>query len=299
MNVLNKSLKIAGAAVLFFAACAGTWAQTDAPPPPPPGGPGFAHGAHRPFGPDDALGFVGFEERLGGKTVTGAPFSASVSTTTTQVLPDGNQIQRTTTGTFARDSQGRTRSDMTLSAIGPWASSGKTPPHISTITDPVGGAQYMLDSNRKIAHKTQFRVRGQQRANAANRPRPNIANEKNVTTSSLGTQIIGGVSAEGTLYTRTIPANTIGNAKPLVITMERWYSPDLQTVVMTKRSDPRTGTRVFQLADISRTEPDASLFQVPSDYSVKQGGPRGAARAWRGGGQTPPLPPPDGGPDTN
>ena len=103
-------------------------------------------------------------------------------------------------------------------------------------------------------------------------------NGANVTTVSLGTQTIGGVSAQGTRTTRTIPAGQIGNEKPIVIVTERWYSPDLQMVVMSKRSDPRTGETVFQLTDVQLGEPDASLFQVPSDYTVTKGGRPGARR---------------------
>jgi hypothetical protein len=85
--------------------------------------------------------------------------------------------------------------------------------------------------------------------------------------------------AEGTRITRTIPAGAIGNEKPIVIVTERWYSNDLQTVVMTKRSDPRMGETTFTLTNIQRSEPDPALFQVPADYSVVAGRPgRGGAR---------------------
>ena len=45
-------------------------------------------------------------------------------------------------------------------------------------------------------------------------------------------------------------SGAIGNEKPIVITVERWYSPDLQMNVLIKRSDPRTGDNVFQLTNI-------------------------------------------------
>ena len=81
--------------------------------------------------------------------------------------------------------------------------------------------------------------------------------------------MIAGVSAQGTRITRLIPAGEIGNTQPLSITSERWLSPDLHTEVLTKRSDPRTGSALFQLTNIMRQEPDPTLFQVPSDYTVK------------------------------
>jgi hypothetical protein len=279
-------------AVTMLALCSVVHAQSDsAPPPAPPPG---HHGGRGPMS-DDAMAFVGFEAGLVGKTVTGAPFSATFSTQTTQALADGNQIQRSATGTFARDSQGRTRRDMTLPAIGPWSTSGQAAPHVVFINDNVAGTQYMLEPDRKIARQMQ-RFRGGKHgggppsdAEGAPPAGPEgVNNRRNVTTTSLGTQMIDGVQAEGTRVTHTIPAGAIGNANPIVITNERWYSSELQTVVMIKRSDPRMGTTTFQLTNIQKQEPDASLFQVPADYTLKQGGPGGQQRFKRGGGPPPP-----------
>jgi hypothetical protein len=91
----------------------------------------------------------------------------------------------------------------------------------------------------------------------------------NAKEESLGKQLIEGIEAEGARTTITIPAGEIGNERPIEIISERWYSPELQTVVMTKHSDPRFGETVYRLTNISRSEPDASLFQVPSDYRIK------------------------------
>lgn len=290
MTRRSRFARISGAlaAVALLAVCGVVHAQSDpAAPPPPPG-------RHGSFGPmsDDAMAFVGFEAGLAGKTVTGAPFSATFSTQTTQALADGNQIQHSATGTFARDSQGRTRRDMTLPAIGPWSTSGQAAPHMVFISDNVASTQYILEPDRKVARKM-LRFRGGRRDGGASPDAPfappagpgGTNRRANVTTISLGTQTINGVQAEGTRVTHTIPAGAIGNANPMVITNERWYSSELQTVVMIKRSDPRMGATTFQLTNIQRQEPDASLFQVPPDYTVKQGG---QGRFRRGGGQPPP-----------
>jgi hypothetical protein len=50
-----------------------------------------------------------------------------------------------------------------------------------------------------------------------------------------------------------------------------WISPELKTVVMSKRSDPRIGEQTFRLTNITRAEPDPSLFSVPSDFKVIEG----------------------------
>ena len=91
----------------------------------------------------------------------------------------------------------------------------------------------------------------------------------NEVTEQLGKQLIEGVEAEGTRTKITIPAGEIGNERPIEIVSERWYSPELQLVVMTRHSDPRSGETTYKLTNINRTEPAKSLFEVPSDYTIK------------------------------
>ena len=93
----------------------------------------------------------------------------------------------------------------------------------------------------------------------------------NTTSEDLGSQTMEGVLVNGTRTTRTIPAGQIGNDAPIKIVTEVWTSPDLKTVVYSKRSDPRMGEQTFQLTNISRSEPDPSLFAVPADFKVVDG----------------------------
>jgi hypothetical protein len=287
MRTRTKYFAAAGlAAALAFSGWS-AFAQSGTPTPagPPPhdedvmylatGGPG-------PEGPVGPIAIIGFEGGFEGKTVTGLPFTATVSVQNSQMLSDGNQIQNTSSGTLARDTQGRTRRDMVLPAIGPMATAGKSAPHVSMINDPVANVHYMLDPDKKEVHlmsgrghKGGGRHGGPAGAVAWAGSRGEEQDQANVVTTSLGTQTINGVSATGTRTTRTIPAAAIGNQKPIVITNERWYSADLQIVVLSKTSDPRMGDFVRQLTNIQRTEPDASLFQVPADYTVVKGHDKG------------------------
>lgn len=93
----------------------------------------------------------------------------------------------------------------------------------------------------------------------------------NTNTESLGKQMIEGVEAEGKRTVTTIPAGAIGNERSIEIVSETWYSPELQTTVMSKRTDPTSGETTFRLTNIRRGDPDASLFQVPSDFTIKEG----------------------------
>lgn len=246
-------------------------AQVLLPPNPPPGeNVMYVRTGSGPLGPGDAMDFIGFEAGLGGKTVTGAPFSATMSVQTSQTLADGNQINRTTTGSIARDGQGRVRRDMSLPAIGAFATTSEAAPHVIFINDAVSGTQYILEPERKIAHEIRLKLRDKRRQLQAAVETP-VDEQGAVATSSLGTQTINGLQAQGTRYTRTIPAGQIGNEKPIVITTERWYSPELQMYIMVKTTDPVRGNSIRQLTNIQLGEPDPSLFQVPPDYTLKRG----------------------------
>lgn len=87
-------------------------------------------------------------------------------------------------------------------------------------------------------------------------------------TEQLGVQNFEGVDAEGTRTTTTIPAGDIGNERPIEIVYEKWYSKELQLVVMSKHSDPRFGEQTYRLTNIVRSEPDPSLFSVPNGYRL-------------------------------
>jgi hypothetical protein len=87
---------------------------------------------------------------------------------------------------------------------------------------------------------------------------------------SLGKQVMEGVNAEGTRSVSTIEAGAIGNDRPIQISSESWYSPDLQMMIMSKHSDPRTGDESFRLTNITRAEPAAYLFQVPAGYQITE-----------------------------
>ena len=101
------------------------------------------------------------------------------------------------------------------------------------------------------------------------------AENPNVKKEDLGSQNIEGVMATGSRVTTIIPAGEIGNDKEIRVVSEQWFSDDLQVLVMTRHSDPRSGETVYRLRNILRAEPDQNLFTVPGDYTIQQGGARG------------------------
>lgn len=100
--------------------------------------------------------------------------------------------------------------------------------------------------------------------------------DENVRTEELGSRNFGDVLAEGTRTVSIIPSGAIGNELPIEVVSERWYSSDLQIVLMSRRYDPRFGETVYELRNLAQTEPDPGLFEVPEDYSVDSWTPAGA-----------------------
>jgi hypothetical protein len=255
-----------------------------APAPGPEGGPGmiFQRRVAPPGlgGEDVTFQFIASEGSFERQVVKGAPYSAEALTETTQALADGNKITRQLKATTYRDSDGRTRREQSLPAIGPFAASG-APPLTIFVNDPVAGVNYVLDPQSKTARKMSS-PRFQAGTPAGNPPGPKgkmrpATKALDAKTESLGERNIEGVRAQGTRTTVTIPAGDIGNEKPIQIVSERWYSPELQTVVMSSRSDPRMGQSTYRLTNINRTEPQKTLFEVPADFTVQETrGPGGA-----------------------
>jgi hypothetical protein len=275
-------------------------AQDAAPPPPPP-----PMASLQVPGPEagmigERIELLGFEGLHGEKVVTGAPFSAVAVSESTQTLADGNHIARKTQTNLFRDSQGRFRKEVTLPAIGPLATSGQAKSFVF-INDPVAGTNFILHADTKTAEQMRRPFGGMKgplkdalKGKMESRQQQDIANGS-LKKEDLGTQTIAGVSAQGTRITHTIPAGQIGNDKAITIVSEHWYSNDLQMVVMSKRSDPRFGDTTYTLTNIQRQEPTASLFAVPADYTVTQGGPgRHGMYKQKFNGATGALPPPPG-----
>jgi hypothetical protein len=103
-------------------------------------------------------------------TIVDSPFSAEATTEFTQILSDGNRIEKRYATSLARDTKGRTRREQEVALIGPLAlfdpaaaggpgrarvepdASGQ-PPRFVTIADPVAGVTYTLDARAKVAQR--------------------------------------------------------------------------------------------------------------------------------------------------
>jgi hypothetical protein len=262
---LSASRLLSVLAILWLAGTAAV-GQTDTPPPPPPHDAMMMHGP----GPGGEMMHGEFGE---GKTVTGAPLTGDMVITRDTTLADGNQIHNESKSRVYRDAQGRVRREIGVDLATP--ATGNIRRNVIVIVDPVAGKRYMLNPDTRTARVMPMRgakpgdhLRENGATGMGGPPEPG-----SVTKEQIGSKTINGVQAEGVRVTRTIPAGQIGNDKPIVVVTERWYSPDLQIAVMTVHTDPMMGTVTTKLVNVTRGDPDASLFQVPSDYKIESGKP--------------------------
>jgi hypothetical protein len=266
---MKKTVFIGSMLLLLVSAATG---QTPDGPPPHRGheGPPPMHGPGGP--PPDSFG--GIE----GRTVTGAPFTAQVVSTSTQTLADGGHIARNVNATIARDGQGRTYRQQIIN-LGPVSTAASKT--VVFLRDPVAHTAHVISTDTKTATLSHMpdHPHGSRGSNGpepqAAGPRPEnrpMHPRSGETVEALAPQMVEGVWAEGTRVTRTIPAGSIGNDHELKVVSETWYAKDLQMVVMSKHSDPRMGESTFRLTNIQRTEPDATLFQVPAGYKITEHG---------------------------
>jgi hypothetical protein len=227
--------------------------------------------------------------------ISGHPFSAEMVKTTVQTLADGTQITQRTKRFEARDSAGRTRTEIYLPDR-PGSDQNPSEPLSVSIFDPVGQQSIDLNPRAKIATINQFATI---RVSAYSRPIPAATiciadscgpvstaqqQQKQLQASipsrqlpvaspplveKLGGERIAGIYAEGTRITQVTPAGAIGNNRDITTVSERWVSPELQIDVLVKVTDPRSGDSTAETENLSTAEPDPTLFQIPSDYKLQ------------------------------
>jgi hypothetical protein len=240
---------------MFLITAQATWAQS-APGPEANRRPPETAAPKSPPAAEPGLRFLSSEMTVSGRVVKHAPYSAEILTESSQTLGNGATLNRRINGKIYRDSDGRTRREMSAVLAGPFATNGDAQ-RMVFINDPVSGLSSTFIPDGEAA-----RVRPL--ASNPDLPSPPDIPTENSRIEPLGKQMIEGFEAEGERTTILIPVGRIGNDKSIEIIHERWYSPELQTLLLSKHSDPRWGETTYKLLNIHRGEPDRSLFSLPA-----------------------------------
>jgi len=238
------------------------------------------------------------------QVVKGKPYSADTSTESVQTLADGNRIVNRSVTKFYRDSQGRTRREQTFGNVDP----ASTSPHEVKIfiDDPVSSTAYVLDPQEKTArtmlhsgkllaerdadagaphmmiksideqaaaggppHNVTFKIMTHGEGAEGMPLLPKLEEKHEAVKEDLGKRTIEGLDCTGTQQTITIPAEEVGNERPIQIVTETWYSPAISAVVQSTTNDPRFGQTTYQLKNVLLTEPSKQLFEPPADFKIE------------------------------
>jgi hypothetical protein len=200
----------------------------------------------------------------------GAPYSGREIRTSVRRLADGTVLTRS----FARwsmvyrDSRGRLRVERPA-----FPASDGAAPNVVEIQDPVAGYRYILDMFDHIAHRAPFKPEVIREAPVA--PAGSVgpytrtdAGGGNTRIVPLGADTISGVPVDGTRTEVTYPPGSrMGNDRPFTVITEKWSSPHLGIVLLSKQSDPNNETTIAW-NDFIAAEPDSELFQIPAGYQI-------------------------------
>ena len=197
--------------------------------------------------------------------IPNAPFSGIVNIERTMVRKDGSVMQFKSTREVARDTRGRIHNE--LRALIP-VSSTDTPQLLNIhLYDPRTRISTEIDV-RKRTFWTMTKNHPPSTEPPSIRfaaPDSNAPPNEFTKPEDLGIREIDGVPAHGIRQTQTVTDDNDG--KEVVITDEYWYSQDLRINLMIKHSDPRQGMTTMKVAQVTRTEPDPALFEVPEGYT--------------------------------
>jgi hypothetical protein len=198
--------------------------------------------------------------------VASAPFTGVIDVERTMIQPNGPVLNLKTIREVARDSQGRVYN--VFREFVP-ISQGTAPPVIRIhFYDPqTRSYTYLYPRQRTYWTGTVNHPPATGPADLVASPAANsVPLNQFAKDEDLGTHTVEGVAAHGIRETQTIPAATSSTGNDIVLTDEYWYSDELHMNVMVKHNDPRTGSLTMTLTQVTRTDPDPALFQVPEGY---------------------------------
>jgi hypothetical protein len=187
--------------------------------------------------------------------VPNLPYTARFENKYVEVLADGTHVQRRRKLLQMRDSQGRTLIENfppedRNCCVGDGKADGVD------LYFPAQRQFIQLFPRRKTASVMTFPGTGPI-------PRHFDPNDKNARRESLPGKTIEGIYAEGTRLTWVRSSN-------FVDVEEKWVSPDLKVVVLSKytSTDPQSEGGITEIRELDRSEPEATLFEIPKDYKI-------------------------------
>jgi hypothetical protein len=203
--------------------------------------------------------------------IPNVPLMAVVNTQSSRILANGTTLNQKTLSAIARDEHGRIFNEKR--ALIPVSETATPPILVIHIYDPQTRKNTFIDPQNQVAWENTLR-----------RPPSTVPPEVGsipltgrspaspyVKEEDLGTRRMEGVDVHGIRDTQTIPAEAAGG-KDTTVVDEYWYSEDLRLNMLVIHKDPRTGEQTTTVTQVSRSEPDPAIFEIPAGYKVTRPG---------------------------
>jgi hypothetical protein len=211
-------------------------------------------------------------------SVPGHPITGTIDAENTRADSHGITVIERFRSKIYRDSKGRTRLEWDLTPLGEPPKPGW---FMIEIYDPTTRTSIHLQPSIKTASKGHFPdpdEKPQPVCKASDFPKidpkdlaPVVIPQ--VSQNELGHDVVDGMAVRHGRESVQRSPNSPGKSSAYARVTDYWFSQELQAFVLVKRSGPGKSQHTVRLSDISRGEPDPSLFIVPPDYKVSQPGP--------------------------
>lgn len=198
-----------------------------------------------------------------------APFLATLHTDWVRGSRESGTITLANARRIARDASGRIYQERWI--LVPKNGNAKSRMNAIQISDPNAHTLYtcMLLVTPKVCTLTYYLPSTSTVYNVTGVPAGPLPNDAgHVTREDLGQQLILGVDTAGTRETVTYNPGVIGNDQKIDLTREYWYADQLGINLLSQRTDPSFGMQLFTITEITLSEPNAELFELPKDFKV-------------------------------
>ena len=196
-----------------------------------------------------------------------APFTAIVHTEWVRPIPGGGSYTSVNERRVARDGRGRIYEERWL--LVPKDAGVQSRMNVIQIADPNNETLYNCFVFERRCALFKFDEPAVTSYKPPVIPSGPFENGKGFNTHlELGVRTIAGIDTTGTRDTATLNPGAIGNDRAFVTVREFWQATQIGVNILSTVDGPQTGRQTFTLSDVSLTEPDPQLFEVPEGYVV-------------------------------
>lgn len=200
--------------------------------------------------------------------IPNAPFFATLDTEATKYTADGATMTFVNERHIARDGQGRIYEERWF--LVPKNGNVKSTMNWIQIADPKQRTLYNCSPQLHICDLLVYEPASELAAASPGKGTSHVLENGagNVSWEDLGNRNIAGIDTVGKRETTTMNAGTPGNDQPLTSMREYWHSDQLGINLLSIRTGPMFGKQTFTITEITATEPDPQLFELPAGYTI-------------------------------